>query len=87
MNEYRYKPGDKVLVKDFLMNNTYAMESGPSNGIKVGVASDMLRHCGKIVTIKGYRLNRYTVQEDAHNRVWTDQMFESVGGVSFQSLL
>ena len=87
MNEYRYKPGDRVLVKDFLKNNAYAMESGPIKGIKAGVVSDMLRHCGKIVTIKGYRLNRYTVQEDVYDRVWTDQMFEPVGGVSFQSLL
>ena len=87
MSEYRYKPGDKVRVKYPLENDVYSMESGPSSGVKVGVVPDMLRQQGRIVTIKGYRADRYTLQEDMYNRVWVDQMFEPVGGVNFQSLL
>ena len=86
MSEYRYKPGDKVRVK-YPLNDVYSMESGPKPGVKVGVVSDMLRHQGKIVTIKGYRINRYTIQEDKYGRVWVDEMFEPAGGVNFQSLL
>ena len=85
--EYRYKPGDKVRVKQNLEFEEYSMRSGPSPDIRAGFVSDMKKFCGKIVTIGGYRKDRYQLKEDIMNRLWTDDMFENSKQLICHSLL
>ena len=54
--EYRYKPGDRVCVKQNLeLGLHYSMRSGPRPDIEAGFVPSMKKFCGKIVTIGGYR--------------------------------
>ena len=75
--EYRYKPGDRVRVKQNLEIENYSMRSGPHPAVEAGFIPDMKKFCGKIVTIGGYRRDRYQLKEDIMNWLWTDDMFEN----------
>lgn len=78
--EYRYKIGDKVLVKNDLhealtYSDSYKMRSGPRAG---GWASCTKRHlsfAGAIVTIKSYKNGGYHIAETPDGDFWTDDMF------------
>lgn len=85
--EYRYKPGDRVRVKQNLEFEEYSMRSGPSPDIRAGFIPDMKKFCGKIVTIGGYRKDRYQLKEDIMNWLWTDDMFENSKQLICHSLL
>lgn len=85
--KYRYKPGDRVRVKQNLEIESYSMRSGPHPDIGAGFVSDMKKFCGKIVTIGGYRKNRYQLKEDVMNWLWTDDMFENSKQLTCHSLL
>lgn len=91
--EYRYKIGDKVLVKkdlheSYTYNDRYKMRSGPRAG---GWASCTKRHlpfAGTVVTIKSYQNGGYHIAEAPDADFWTDDMFDrSVYGLRFESLL
>lgn len=91
--EYRYKIGDKVLVKkdlheSFTYSDSYKMRSGPHAG---GWASCTKRHlsfAGTVVTIKSYQNGRYHIAEAPDSDFWTDDMFDrSVYDLGFESLL
>ncbi len=81
--EYRYKIGDKVLVKNDLhealtYSDSYKMRSGPRAG---GWASCTKRHlsfAGAIVTIKSYKNGGYHIVEAPDADFWTDDMFVSL---------
>ena len=82
--DYRYKPGDKVRVKECLyFDEGYLMRSGPSPNIAAGFVPDMGKFCGKIVMISGYRKDRYQLEEDTMNWLWTDDMFENLDDKPF----
>lgn len=86
--EYRYKPGDRVRVKQNLEQlKPYGMRSGPRPDIEAGFVSSMKKFCGKIVTIGGYRRDRYQLKEDTMNWLWTDDMFENPKQLTCHSLL
>lgn len=85
--KYRYKPGDRVRVKQNLELENYSMRSGPHPGVEAGFISDMKKFCGKIVTIGGYRRDRYQLKEDVMNWLWTDDMFENSKQLTCHSLL
>ena len=86
--DYKYKPGDRVRVKQNLEQlKMYSMRSGPRPDIAAGFVSDMKKFCGKIVTIGGYRNDRYQLKEDTMNRLWSDDMFEDSKRLTCHSLL
>ena len=69
----KYKPGDKVRVREDLeAYREYRMESGYTDT----AVEEMLLFRGKIVTIFGFSDNAYLVEEDTENWNWTDEMFE-----------
>lgn len=93
--EYRYKIGDKVLVRKDLhealtysSDDSYRMRSGQRAG---GWASCTKRHlsfAGAVVTIKSYQNGGYHIVEAPDTDFYTDDMFErSVYGLRFESLL
>ena len=91
--EYRYKIGDKVLVKKDLhealtYSDGYKMRSGPSAG---GWAECTKRHisfAGTVVTIKSYQNGGYHIVEAPNADFWTDDMFDRVAyDLRFESLL
>lgn len=91
--EYRYKIGDKVLVRKDLhealtYSDSYKMRSGPRAG---GWASCTKRHlslAGAVVTIKSYQSGGYHIVEAPDTDFWTDDMFDrSVYDLRFESLL
>lgn len=66
MSVTRYNVGDIVKVKeDLKMNQIYG---------EYYVASDMLKFCGRKVTIKSVEYDSYTILESGF--YWTDEMFE-----------
>ena len=75
--DYRYHPGDKVMVRpDLNKNKTYLMTSGPSKGVEsYFVTSIMERQAGKIFTIKDIAAaeDGYHLEEIEFG--WTDEMF------------
>ena len=86
--EYRYKPGDRVCVKQNLeLGLHYSMRSGPHPDIEAGFVPSMKKFCGKIVTIGGYRNDRYQLKEDTMNWLWSDDMFENSKKLTCHSLL
>ena len=87
MMEYRYKPGDRVRVKQNLEFELYSIRSGPRPDIEAGFIPDMKKFCGKIVTIGGYRRDRYQLKEDIMNWLWSDDMFENPKQLTCHSLL
>lgn len=91
--EFRYKLGDKVVVRsDLSVDSTrYYMESGPKeeNGFAY-VCYDMKKFCGQVVHIEKYAYgDRYFIKEDPNHHSWTDEMFVGFAdnNVKFRSLL
>lgn len=76
--EFRYKPGDKVIVRpDLSVDNTkYYMKSGPREETDFSYACyDMKKFCGRVVHIKAYAYgDRYFIKEDPNHYSWTDEM-------------
>lgn len=80
--EYRYKPGDRVVVIDGIQEGEYYhMNSGadyPQN-ITICVSEGTIRTRkaleGTVVTILEYFRNRYIVKEADRKILWTDDMF------------
>ena len=80
--DYRYKPGDRVVVINGIQENKgYYMRSGGSflshNVIYVSEASIRTRKAleGTVVTILEYFHNRYVIKETEQKILWTDDMF------------
>lgn len=75
--DYKYKPGDRVRVIDkFEKGENHYMSSGKCSILTIGVSlPTRKRLAGKIVTISGYRLDGYTIEESNRNIIWTDDMF------------
>jgi hypothetical protein len=74
--DYKYKPGDRVRVIDkFEPGETHYMSSGKSI-LTIGVSlPTRKRLAGKVVTISGYRLDGYTIEESSKDTIWSDDMF------------
>lgn len=72
----KYKPGDKVLVReDLSYARVYFMEDGEAHDT---IVSEMMRLAGKVVTID--RANtKYSVLECRPTLNWTDEMFVGYG--------
>lgn len=88
----RYKVGDKVrLIDNFEQGRIYYMR-GLSNrpGVSVTIKlslEERMKLAGKIVTIGGYRNDRYQLKEDTMNWLWSDDMFENSKQLTCHSLL
>lgn len=74
----KYKVGDKVVVrKDLVEHESYYMEDGLTRDSAV---SEMMGHCGKVVTIcEITESGKYQIG-DGWN--WTDEMFECLANES-----
>lgn len=74
--DYKYKPGDRVHVIDkFEPGKIHYMSSGKSI-LTIGVSlPTRKRLAGKVVTISGYRLDGYTIEESSKDTIWSDDMF------------
>lgn len=64
----KYKVGDKVKVREDLENNVFY------GGTRAN--EDMIKHRGKILTIRGIEGGNYLMEEE--NWCWTDEMLEDV---------
>lgn len=75
--DYKYKSGDRVRVIDkFEKGKNHYMSSGKHSILTIGGSlPTRKRLAGKIVTISGYRLEGYTIEESDRNIIWTDDMF------------
>lgn len=80
--EYRYKPGDRVVViNEIRENGDYYMRSGSqrplANVICVNESTIRARKAleGTVVTILEYCRNRYIIKETNQKILWTDDMF------------
>ena len=68
----KYKPGDKVLVReDLSYSKMYFMEDGETYD---SVVEEMMSLAGKVVTINKAS-TKYTVLECKSRYNWTDEMF------------
>lgn len=91
--EYRYKIGDKVLVRKDLhealtYNDGYKMRSGPRAGGWAACTKQHLSFAGTVVTIKSHHNGGYHIVEAPETDFYTDDMFEgSVYNLRFESLL
>ena len=74
--DYKYKLGDRVrVINKFEPGKNHYMSSGKSI-LTIGVSLPTRRRlAGKIVTISGYRLNGYTIEESDRDTIWSDDMF------------
>ncbi len=74
--DYKYKLGDRVrVINKFEPGKNHYMSSGKSI-LTIGVSLPTRRHlAGKVVTISGYRLNGYTIEESNKDIIWSDDMF------------
>lgn len=80
--EYRYKPGDRVVVINGIQESAdYYMRSGSlyphRNVICVSESTIRTRKAleGTVVTILEYCRNRYVIKETDKKILWTDDMF------------
>lgn len=80
--DYRYKPGDRVVViNEIRENEDYYMRSGSqfplANVICVNESTIRARKAleGTVVTILEYCRNRYVIKETDRKFLWTDDMF------------
>ena len=79
--EFRYKLGDKVVVRSDLSVDSTDFAY---------VCYDMKKFCGQVVHIKEYAYgDRYFIKEDPNHHSWTDEMFVGFAdnNVKFHSLL
>ena len=74
--DYKYKLGDRVRVIDkFESGKNHYMSSGKAI-LTIGVSlPTRKRLAGKVVTISGYRLNGYIINESNEDTIWSDDMF------------
>lgn len=74
--DYKYKLGDRVRVIDkFEPGKNHYMSSGKPI-LTIGVSLPIRRRlAGKVVTISGYRLDGYTIEESSKDTIWSDDMF------------
>lgn len=89
MAGYRYKPGDKVhVIDEFKAGKRHYMYSGKYI-LTIGVSLPIRKRlAGKVVTILGYRLDGYTIEESDRNTIWSDDMFVGLtNSITCQSLL
>ena len=68
MSNLLYKPGDKVVIRNDLIDGV------SYDG--VDFVNDMLRHKGKTVTIQSVNMVTYSLEEFGY--FWNDQMFETI---------
>lgn len=87
--DYRYKPGDRVVVINGIQENKgYYMRSGGSflshNVIYASEASIRTRKAleGTVVTILEYFHNRYVIKETEQKILWSDDMFVGLANES-----
>jgi hypothetical protein len=80
--DYRYKPGDRVVViNEIRENEDYYMRSGSqfplANVTCVSESTIRARKAleGTVVTILEYCRNRYVIKETDRKFLWTDDMF------------
>lgn len=80
--DYRYKPGDHVVVINEIQEGKdyYMRHEGASLHCEVICVSDRtIRQRkaleGTVVTISGYYDNRYVIKETDLKTLWTDAMF------------
>ena len=80
--DYRYKPGDRVVViNEIRENEKYYMRSGSEyplvNAICVNESTIRARKAleGTVVTILECCRNRYVIKETNRKFLWTDDMF------------
>lgn len=80
--DYRYKPGDRVVVINGIQERKeYYMRSGSqsplANVICVSESTIRARKAleGTVVTILEYCRNRYIIKETDRKILWTDDMF------------
>lgn len=80
--DYRYKPGDRVVViNEIRENGDYYMRSWSqfplTNVIYVSESTIRARKAleGTVVTILEYCRNRYIIKETNQKILWTDDMF------------
>lgn len=70
----KYKVGDKVrVIANGERDKTYYMMD--DKGERNSMVNDMLKLCGKVVTIKSV-MKQYTIEECFY--LWTDEMFEGL---------
>ena len=63
------------MIDKFEPGKNHYMSSGKSI-LTIGVSlPTRKRLAGKVVTISGYRLNGYTIEESDKNTIWSDDMF------------
>ena len=92
MSEYKYKPGDRVCVGMLEPCHHYYMRSGSHAGKAYQGPGKVLMPqratlMNKTVTIAGYRDEKYLILEDKGFLSWTDEMFSTLEGCNFRSLL
>lgn len=92
MSEYKYKSGDRVCVGMLEPRHRYYMRSGPYAGEAYRGPGEVLipqraALMNKTVTIAGYKNGTYLILEDKGYLSWTDEMFSTLGGCNFRSLL
>lgn len=75
-NLFKYQVGDVVTVRpDLSCDETYRMESGDWDEVKIGVKREMRDLAGMPVTIARHFAGRYRIIEDDMEHFWTDEMF------------
>lgn len=92
---YRYKPGDRVVViNEIRENEKYYMRSGSEyplvNAICVNESTIRARKAleGTVVTILECCRNRYVIKETDRKFLWTDDMFVGLANsITCRSLL
>ena len=83
--DYKYKPGDKVIVaritegRDYYMHSGFQMDHPWQSGFGITVSSASIGRRkdleGKAVTILEHYRNRYIIDETDSRVLWTDDMF------------
>lgn len=86
---YQYKPGDRVRVIDcFEEYHNYKMLSQDFGVVVKKSFKARKPFEGKTVTVIGYVLNRYVIEEAPRSILWTDEMFLGLANqLSCKSLL
>lgn len=79
----KYKPGDKVRIKNLDWYNANKDEDGDVPLIQIcdskyTFIADMSCFCGKIVTIDNVSRGSYDIKEDDCCFYWTDEMIEGL---------
>ena len=90
MGTMRYKPSDKVRIKSLDWYNENKDKNGnivfsskvPHFALCVNVRTvftkDMVKYCGKVVTIENVWTANYSIVEGTHRDYFTDEMIEGI---------